>query len=81
MPAPGTVDTPTSDYDGISLESGGGVLGKWKYIPELDAFVGLQDTAAGNVWIYKPIGWTRPGTARAPDIESQCDAAATVCRR
>lgn len=68
MPSPGTAESPTSNYDGVSLEFGGGVLGKWKYIPELDAFIGLQDTSAGNVWIYKPIGWTRPGTTPAPTL-------------
>ncbi len=61
-------ETPISAYSGVGLESGGGVLGKWKYIPELDAFLGLQDTEAGNVWIYKPIGWTRPGTPRRPTL-------------
>jgi hypothetical protein len=68
MPSPGTAEFPTSNYDGVSLEFGGGVLGKWKYIPELDAFIGLQDTSAGNVWIYKPTGWTRPGTTPAPSL-------------
>jgi hypothetical protein len=38
----------------------GGVFGKWKYVAELDAFIGLQDVNAGNVWIYKPVGWQRP---------------------
>lgn len=46
--------TPTSD-------TGTGVLGKWKYIPNLDAFMALQDSIAGNVWIYKPFGWKSPG--------------------
>jgi Bacterial Ig-like domain len=68
LPPPPTVETPTSDYDGASLQFGGGVLGKWKYIPQLDAFVGLQDTAAGNVWIYKPAGWVRPGTTAPPTL-------------
>lgn len=68
MPSPTTTATPTSSYDGVSLESGGGVLGKWKYIPELDAFIGLQDTSAGNVWIYKPFGWVRPGDTPPPRL-------------
>jgi hypothetical protein len=68
LPTPSSVDTPSSGYDGVSLEKGGGVLGKWKYIPELDAFLGLQDTSAGNVWLYKPIGWTRPGTPPRPTL-------------
>jgi hypothetical protein len=39
---------------------GTGLLGKWKYIPNLDAFIGLQDALRGNIWIYKPVGWTNP---------------------
>lgn len=38
-----------------------GILGKWKYIPNLEAFMGLQGASEGNVWLYKPVGWTRPG--------------------
>lgn len=68
LPAPTTAEMPADDYDGASLQFGGGVLGKWKYIPQLDAFVGLQDTAAGNVWIYKPAGWVRPGTTAPPTL-------------
>ncbi|MCF8154387.1 MAG: DNRLRE domain-containing protein [Rhodoferax sp.] len=45
--------TPTSD-------TGTGILGKWKYIPNLDAFMALQDSIAGNIWIYKPFGWVPP---------------------
>ncbi len=37
-----------------------GVLGKWKYIPNLDVFMGLQDSVQGNIWIYKPVGWKNP---------------------
>ncbi len=36
---------------------GTGVLGKWKYARDLDAFIALQDSVAGNVWVYKPVGW------------------------
>jgi len=39
---------------------GTGILGKWKYIPNIDAFMGLQDSNAGNIWIYKPFGWQPP---------------------
>jgi hypothetical protein len=74
MPPASTPATPTSSYDGVSLEAGGGVLGKWKYIPEIDAFIGLQDTAAGNVWIYKPTGWVRPGTAAPPTLNFSSSA-------
>lgn len=43
-----------------STEVGTGILGKWKYAPNLDAFVALQGNTAGNVWIYKPVGWRDP---------------------
>jgi hypothetical protein len=46
--APGAIDT----Y--------GGVLGKWQYAPDLDAFVGLMGPTTGSVWIYKPNGWVDP---------------------
>ena len=39
----------------------GGVLGKWKYIPNLDAYIGLTNINEGQVWIYKPVGWTLGG--------------------
>jgi hypothetical protein len=52
QPAP-TQATPNGDY-------GTGLLGKWKYIPNLDAFIGLQDKNLGNIWIYKPVGWVNP---------------------
>jgi len=51
------LSTPASDV-------GNGVLGKWKYIAELDAFMALQDANQGNVWLYKPVGWQSPGNAR-----------------
>lgn len=44
-----------------STALGTGILGKWKYISNIDAFMGLQDSTAGNVWIYKPYGWQSPG--------------------
>ncbi len=39
---------------------GAGVLGKWKYIEQLDAFLALQHWHEGNIWIYKPAGWVEP---------------------
>jgi hypothetical protein len=52
QPSP-TLAKPSGDV-------GTGLLGKWKYIPNLDAFMGLQDATLGNIWIYKPIGWVNP---------------------
>lgn len=39
---------------------GVGVLGKWKYIRQLDAFLALQHWHEGNIWIYKPENWVEP---------------------
>ncbi len=39
-----------------------GILGKFKYAPDLDAFVGLQHSTQGNIWIWKPFGWVDPRT-------------------
>jgi hypothetical protein len=45
---------------------GVGVLGKWKYIPNLDAFMALQNSTEGHVWLYKPPGWQPPGGEPPP---------------
>lgn len=42
------------------LLTGGGVRGKWKYISNLHAFMALDGTADGSVWLYRPDGWTNP---------------------
>jgi len=39
---------------------GTGILGKWKYVPNLDVFMGLADAVQGNIWVYKPHGWVNP---------------------
>jgi hypothetical protein len=40
-----------------------GVMGKWKYVPFYDVFVGLQNSNNGDIWIYKPVGWVQPNPA------------------
>ena len=45
---------------GIYAKSDEGVNGKWKWAPDLNAFVGLQHNYFGNVWIYKPGNWVAP---------------------
>jgi hypothetical protein len=55
------VRRPSPQLAGPNGNVGTGLLGKWKYIPNLDAFMGLQDQNAGNIWIYKPVGWINPG--------------------
>jgi hypothetical protein len=46
--------------------NGTGILGKWKYIPNLDVFMGLADPVLGNVWVYKPAGWVNPAGGNLP---------------
>ena len=55
---------------------GTGILGKWKYISSLDAFIGLQDPVQGNIWIYKPVGWVNPqgGSALPPSPPANVSA-------
>ncbi|MCB1792632.1 MAG: hypothetical protein KDJ24_20150, partial [Gammaproteobacteria bacterium] len=48
---------------------GTGVLGKWKYVAQLDAFIALQDHYLGNIWLYKPFGWQRPGGGQPLDSD------------
>lgn len=43
-------------------ENDSGVHGKWKRSKSLDLYVGLQGAISGNVWFYKPSGWTDPRT-------------------
>lgn len=47
---------------------GTGILGKWKYIPNLDVFMGLADAVQGNIWIYKPRGWVHPGGGSSDNV-------------
>ena len=70
---PAGTDGPVYPYEGATIEPGGGVLGKWKYIPELDAFMGLEGPEEGNVWLYKPVGWVRPGSPLPPVIALLAD--------
>lgn len=50
-----------------------GVLGKWKYISDLDAFMALEENTSqagtdGSVWLYRPEGWKLAGsTVPEPD--------------
>ncbi|WP_163832862.1 chitobiase/beta-hexosaminidase C-terminal domain-containing protein [Spartinivicinus ruber] len=54
------VKLPASQTAGPTLGPGVGILGKWKYIAQLDVFMGLQGSVVGDVWLYKPIGWEHP---------------------
>jgi hypothetical protein len=35
---------------------GYGVLGKWKYLPGYDVFIGVTDRDSGDIWVYRPTG-------------------------
>lgn len=51
----------------VPTSLGTGILGKWKYVSNLDVFMGLADSVQGNIWIYKPHGWVNPaGTGNLP---------------
>ncbi|MEO6929208.1 MAG: Ig-like domain-containing protein, partial [Casimicrobiaceae bacterium] len=45
---------------------GTGVLGKFKYIMNLNAFMALD--VNGDVWLYKPVGWSNPDTGQPPVV-------------
>jgi len=44
LAAPGTIST--------------GINGKWDYVAQLDAYMGLLNTTEGQVWLYKPTDWS-----------------------
>jgi sulfur relay (sulfurtransferase) complex TusBCD TusD component (DsrE family) len=47
-----------------------GILGKWKYIPALDVFLGVIDREKGEVWAYKPQNWQPQVMAALPFVVS-----------
>ncbi|MGI0116399.1 family 16 glycoside hydrolase [Zooshikella sp. RANM57] len=54
------IKQPLWGGDAPNLGPGTGILGRWKYIKQLDVFIGLQDIYRGQIWVYKPIGWESP---------------------
>ncbi|MAT93596.1 MAG: hypothetical protein CME59_13445 [Halioglobus sp.] len=56
----GKIESTSAQNPDTANFPAGGVLGKWKYIAQLDAFMALQNKHAGNVWIYKPENWVEP---------------------
>jgi hypothetical protein len=57
--APRQEDASLLSYSGTLTEQRG-VLGKWKYAPDLDVFLGVVAPETGDVWVYKPAGWEPP---------------------
>jgi Bacterial Ig domain/RTX calcium-binding nonapeptide repeat (4 copies) len=52
-------DASLVTYQG-KLKGQRGVLGKWEYAPDLDLFLGVVAPESGDVWVYKPVGWSVP---------------------
>lgn len=65
---PKTRDELDSEPFGVYSKSDTGVTGKWKWARDLNAFVGLQHTYFGNVWIYKPDNWATPTASRSAQM-------------
>jgi hypothetical protein len=61
-----------NDIEGLP----GGILGKWHYAADLDVFVGLKNPYNGEVWVYKPEGWSPPQKDKdkdgVPDASDNC---------
>ncbi len=55
-----TIDAQPSGGDVPFASLGTGILGKWKYVPGFDVFMALEDKMQGNIYVYKPVGWTPP---------------------
>ena len=58
-PATSRPQTPAE----LGANASTGVTGKWRYAPDLGAFIGLQHNTDGNVWAFKPAQWQDPRTA------------------
>lgn len=56
----GTTLTSNGLPDGVAAS---GVRGKWKYADGLNAFVAVEGNASGDVWLYRPEGWSADVTA------------------
>ncbi|ADJ28607.1 DNRLRE domain-containing protein [Nitrosococcus watsonii] len=67
---------PTSAVPAGDVETG--ILGKWKYIASLDAFMGLQGNTNGDVWLYKPMAWQHPGNGGSGNNGGGGNAAPSV---
>jgi Ca2+-binding RTX toxin-like protein len=43
---------------GSRTKESNGILGKWKYAPRYDVFLGVENAVTGDIWAYKPAGWS-----------------------
>lgn len=59
-----TMDTsgtqPRSNYITSGVNGETGIIGKFRWAPDLNAAVTTFGNQAGEVWAYKPAGWTYP---------------------
>lgn len=72
-PTAGQSQWTLSLLDGVgngpgAQDTNGGVLGKWHYASDLDAFVALQGPTTGDVWVYKPENWVDPLPVPEPPV-------------
>ncbi len=61
----GDLIDPALKPDG--MDPGSGVRGKWKYAPNLNAFIALEGNSTGEVWAYRPSGWSSPVAVPEPE--------------
>lgn len=62
-----TIEKQTSPSGATPLDTECcGDMGKWKFIPNLDAFMALSNMNEGQIWLYKPVGWTLGGGEPPP---------------
>ena len=57
---PPTTGSPSTAVQALDI------MGKWRYAPYYDVFVALENEFDGNVWVYKPIGWSQPNVPGNP---------------
>ena len=63
----GALLAAAAEPDGMS---DAGVRGKWKYADGLNAFIAVEGDASGDVWLYRPAGWTSPLSTPVPEPET-----------
>ena len=69
---------PTGQVPVLDTQIFGGVLGKWRYMPGYDVFVGVA-SIEGDVWVYKPAtGWVAPASTDQAPVASITSPAANA---
>ena len=55
-----TATRPMTAVEVVNSGWRGSVWGKFKYAADLDCYVGMQHSANGDVWLWRPPGWADP---------------------